>query len=155
MHVVQNLGHRLKLEGTVSLKKRNALSAQCEYWCEPSTQFFALYYRLVDPERTIRSNLNDDCFRRNNRDRRARLVGQIRLEPDLLVGDDHENHQQHQQNIDQRDHICFTKHPAFTAYQANTHESPRGQIWPLREDSHNPAAKNGETLLTGLELGGD
>jgi len=53
MHVIQDLGNRLKLEGTVSLKKRNALSAQSENCFEAFTQFIALHYRLVDPERAI------------------------------------------------------------------------------------------------------
>jgi hypothetical protein len=60
MHEVEDLGNRLKLEGTVSLEKCNAMSSQSEHSSETTAEFIELYYRLIDPHRAIRSDRPDD-----------------------------------------------------------------------------------------------
>ncbi len=47
--------------------------------------------------------------------------------------------QQHQQNIDQRDHIHFGNDPTPAHNKAHAHESPRDSKLPCEEDSHIPA----------------
>jgi len=63
MHEVQNLGNRLKLQRTIGLKKRCSIGAPGENFLQASLQLLELRFRLVDSDRTIRRNLNDDCFR--------------------------------------------------------------------------------------------
>ena len=62
MHEIQNLGNRLKFQRTIRLKKRDSIGAMGENILQPLTQLLELHSRLVDPDRTIQRNLNDDCF---------------------------------------------------------------------------------------------
>ncbi len=62
MHEVQNLRNRLKFQRTIRLKERNSIGAPGENFLQPSLQLVEPHSRLVDPDRTIRRNLNDDCF---------------------------------------------------------------------------------------------
>jgi len=64
MHEVEDLGNRLKLEGTVSRKKSDALSPQSEDSSETTAQFIELHYRPIDPHRAIRCDLHDEGFPR-------------------------------------------------------------------------------------------
>jgi hypothetical protein len=65
MHEVENLGNRLKFQRAICLEKRNPIRAWSESLLESSTQLIELYCRLIDANRTVRRNLNDDCFGRN------------------------------------------------------------------------------------------
>ena len=115
MHEVEDLGNRLKLERTVSLKKSDALRWQSEDSSETTAQFIELYYRLIDPHRAIRCDLHDDGF--------PRIGGK----PNLLAGDNHENHQQHQQNIDERNAVDVRVNSAPAAKICYCHEAPRSR----------------------------
>ncbi len=114
MHEIENLCHRVKLERAITLQKRNVLSAKSEGLLQAKSQCFALNNRLIDPERTISRKLDDDRFRTSHRIRTCGLLRQVRLEPHLLVRDDHKDNQKHQQNIDQRDHVHIGQDPALT-----------------------------------------
>ena len=63
VHDVQNLGNHLKLERTITLKKSNAMSTQSEDLFETTAQIIVLHNRTVQPNRAIRRDLNNDCFR--------------------------------------------------------------------------------------------
>lgn len=138
MHEVQNLSNRLKFQRTICLKKRNPLGATCENLLELSAHLIELYRRLIDSNRTIRGNLNDDRIGWIVGEQAVCLLWYGRLKP-LLVRNDHENDQQHQKNINQRDHIHIGNDPAPVRNNAHSHESPREAKFPCEEDSHNPA----------------
>jgi len=95
VHDIQNPGNRFKLERTVTLKESNTMSAQA----------IELYSRLVDPHRTIASESRMMVSGGSTHNRRTRRLGQARLEPHLPVRNDHENDQEHQQNINQRNYV--------------------------------------------------
>jgi hypothetical protein len=61
VHEIENLCHRVKLERAITLQKRNVLSAESEDLLQANRQSLALNNRLIDPERTIGRNLDDDC----------------------------------------------------------------------------------------------
>ena len=105
MHDIQNPGNRFKLERTVTLKESHTISAQTEDTFKTNALITELYSRLVDPNRTIRSEPHDDGFRRISHNQRTCRLGQARLEPLLPVRNDHENDQEHQQNINQRNYV--------------------------------------------------
>src|SRR5208283_144880 len=71
-----------------------------------------------------------------------------------MVWDDHENHQQHQQNVNQWNYIYIRNNPTFTA-KSKAHGSPRRKRMTLREDPHIEREKTANGLLPGLELRGD
>ena len=62
MHEVQNLRNRLKFQRTICLKKRDPIGAPGLNTLQVIAQLLDPHSRLVDPDRTIRRNLNDDCF---------------------------------------------------------------------------------------------
>jgi len=127
MHEVQNVGNHLKLEGTVSLKKSNAMSTQSENMFEITAQIIELDNRTIHPNRAIRANLNDDGIRMYEGNLRTCFLGQARLESRLPVRNDHENDQQHEQNIDERNHVYIRDDSAFTTSKSDAQESPRSQ----------------------------
>ena len=132
MHEIENLCHRVKLERAITLQKRNVLSAESDGLLQANRQSLALNNRRIDPERTIGRKLDDDRFRTGHRIRTCGLLRQVRLEPHLVVRDDHEDDQEHQQNIDQRDHVHTGQDPALTAKGSKSRESPRSQRVTLR-----------------------
>src|SRR6202040_2979995 len=66
--------------------------------------------------------------------------------------DDHEDDQQHQQNIDQRDHIYIGNDPVPAHNYAHAHESPRETKFPCEEDSHMPARNPNESYCPASSL---
>ncbi len=105
MHDVQDPGNHLKLERTITLKKSNPMSTQSEGLFKTTAQFIVLYNRAVLANRTIRPDLNDESIRMNRWSRFACLLRQARRQSHLPVRNDHEDDQQHQQNINQRDYV--------------------------------------------------
>ena len=103
---------------------------------ETTAEFIELYYRPIDPHRAICSFLHDDGFRSIYEIWLARRLRQACLKPPLLVGNNHKNRQQHQQNIDQRNHICVGEDSALPP----TTPMPRRHLARIRapgeEDSH-------------------
>ena len=61
MHEVQNLRNRLKFQRAIRLKKRNSIGAPRENILQTSAQLPERHSRLVNQDRTIRRNLNNDC----------------------------------------------------------------------------------------------
>ncbi len=120
MHDVQNLSNHSKLEGTISLKKSNAMSTQSEDSFETTAQIIGLYNRTIDPNRATRVHLNDDSLRRINRNRLTHRLRQAFLESHLPMRKDNEDDLQHEQKTDSRDHIHIVQHPALTANLSDT-----------------------------------
>jgi hypothetical protein len=77
VHEIENLCHRVKLERAITLQKRNVLSAESEDLLQAN----ALNNRLIDPERTIGRNLDDDCFRTGHRSGLADCCGKSAWSP--------------------------------------------------------------------------
>ena len=117
------------------MKESHTISAQTEDTFKTNALITELYSRLVDPNRTIRSEPHDDGFRRISHNRRTCRLGQARLEPLLPVRNDHENDQEHQQNIDQRNYVDIGNDSARTAQKDNRHGSPRSWNFPCEEDT--------------------
>ena len=85
MHEVEDLGNRLKLEGTVSLEKCNAMNAQGKDSFETTGEFIVLYYRSIE------SGL---------------LAGAASLPEARCAGaGSSQKSPAYQQNIDQRNHV--------------------------------------------------
>jgi hypothetical protein len=137
MHDVQNFSNRVKLERTVTLKKSNSMSTQSEDLFERTAQITGPYHPSVQSNRTIRRDLHDKVFWMVDGNRSARWLRQARRQSHLLVRDDHEDDQKHQQNVDQRNHILSDTIPRLTAQKEPTsHLASRNT--PAEEDSHNP-----------------
>ena len=106
MHEIQSLGNRLKLERPITLKKSKPARAQSKNAFQPAAKFFTLVRQRIDPERTMQGNGYDNCYR----ERPGVALACLRYygrEPHLFVRDNHGKNQQHEQNINQWNHIDF------------------------------------------------
>src|SRR6266404_5272972 len=72
---------------------------------------------------------------------RIRGLRQLRIQPSLVMRNDHKDHQQHQENINQRNDIRLRRNTTLTTNQ-HSHESPR-KDFPARELSHPANEQNG------------
>jgi hypothetical protein len=99
--------------------------------------------------------LNDDRFRGEPRIGTCWLE-QVRLEPHLPMPNNREDNQEHQQNIDQRDHMDIGQDPALTTESSKAMSHLAVKELTLRGVfSHGARKATKDELLASLELGGD
>src|SRR5438132_6424434 len=146
-HHIHYACNRCKLYRSFAANESNLLHALLVNLFEPGSKPIPGDGLLVNFERSVRQHLNDDNeFRMTLYRPRLRGLRQLRIQPGLVMRNDHKDHQQHQQNINQRNDIRLRRNATLTTNQ-HSHESPRKKIC-LREDSH--ILRTSKTETTGL-----
>src|SRR4029077_1293833 len=138
MHDINYSGHRLKFDNCVAANKSRMVCASPEYLLELAVQGFPRDRLLINLQRAISRNLNNNNIRLWRRGGRIRLLRDVRLQPHLRMLNDHEYDQQHQQNVNQRNDVDCNEGSTFRSINCDSHEPPRTKLPPREEDSHIP-----------------
>src|SRR5438128_11053657 len=152
-HDIHDPGNRSKLYRSFAANESDSVRALLKNFFEPGRETIPGNGLVIDFERSVFSNLNDDdAFVTGRLYRPFRGLGQVCIQPGLVMRHDHEDHHHYQENIHQRNDIHVGRQTAITA-NLHSHESPRMNC--LREDSHIQRTKKTAELLPCFELGGD
>src|SRR5580704_1601425 len=122
-HDVNSASHSYEFHGIVALYKSRLVGAPFENVLQPRPQTVPRDIVLIDPDLPVRADLNDDSVRWLNRVRRTRCGLRHQGTQSLRRGgrDNHENYDQDEQHINQRNDVRFG-HRSFAAPHRHAHE---------------------------------